>query len=103
MPAYCLFDNVQIDNYEKLEEYKIGVAPIVEKFKGRYVTLGGRIEVKEGNWKPTFPVMLEFPSLKEAEAWYDSKEYKPFKELRKSAGVYIAVFFEEFPPQNSEA
>lgn len=95
MPAYCLFDNLKIDDYAKLEQYKIGVAPIVAMYDGRYVVVGGKVDLMEGQWKPTFPVMIEFPSLERAKQWYNSAEYKPFKELRKSAGTYNAVFFEE--------
>ena len=103
MPAYCLFDNVKINDYAKLERYKTGVAPIVAQYDGRYVVLGGKVEVTEGEWRPTFPVMIEFPNLERAKEWYDSPEYKPFKELRRSAGTYTAVFFEEFPPSKSAA
>jgi len=35
--------------------------------------------------KPTFPVILEFPSLEAAKRWYDSEEYRPLKALRLAA------------------
>jgi len=101
MPAYCLFDNLKINDYQKLERYKNEVAPLVEKFGGRYVVLGGNVELKEGDWKPTFPVMIEFPTLQRANEWYNSEEYRPFKALRQSAGTYNAVFCEELPPQEA--
>lgn len=103
MPAYCLFDNLKIDDYAKLEQYKIGVAPIVAQYGGRYVVLGGRVELMEGEWKPTFPVMIEFPTLERAKQWYNSAEYQSFKALRESAGTYNAVFLEEFPPATGAA
>ena len=40
MSAYCLFDNVEVNNPSKLEEYKSKVLPIVEKYLGKYVVLG---------------------------------------------------------------
>lgn len=94
MSAYCLFDNLEIHDASKLERYKSRVAAVVEKFGGRYVVLGGRVDRVEGSWQPTFPVMIEFPSLDDAHRWYDSDDYRDLKELRLSAGRFAAVFME---------
>jgi uncharacterized protein (DUF1330 family) len=94
MAAYCLFDNVEVNDPAKLEQYAAGVLPIVERYGGRYVLMGGKCDVVEGQWRPTYPVMIEFPSLEQAYAWYNSEEYREFKELRLSAGKYNAVFME---------
>jgi len=32
--------------------------------------------------KPTFPVIVEFPTLEDAKRWYESGEYRPLKALR---------------------
>ena len=98
MPAYCLFDNIRVDDPRKLEEYKMAAAPLVEKYGGRYAVIGGTVERKEGGWAPVFPVLIEFPSLRRAQEWYDSAEYAPLKALRQSAGSFNAVFFEGLPP-----
>jgi len=42
-PAYCIFDNVQINDSTKLEEYKNKVFSVVEKYEGKYVVAGGEI------------------------------------------------------------
>ena len=96
MSAYCFFDNLETINPEKLEEYKNRVAPVVQKFGGRYVVLGGKFKVVEGDWSPTLPVIIEFPSLEQAYKWYDSDEYQELKELRLSAVKSNAVFLEGF-------
>lgn len=94
MSAYCLFDNLDVSDPHKLDEYKQRVAPVVEKFGGRYVVMGGPVERVEGDWSPTFPVMIEFPSLEKAKQWYASDDYAELKALRLSAvtsnGVIIA-------------
>ena len=82
MSAYCLFDNLEVTDGAKLEEYKSRVLPTVQRYGGRYVVLGGRTDVVEGQWRPTYPVMLEFPSLEHAHRWYDSEEYRALKALR---------------------
>lgn len=94
MSAYCLFQNLKITNQEKMQEYVTRVKPITASFGGEYVVSGGAVELKEGDWQPVWPVIIKFPSLNHAHDWYDSEEYKPLKELRKSAGKFSAVFIE---------
>lgn len=94
MSAYCLFDNIEVTDPAKLEEYKKRAEPLVERYGGRYVVGGGKVEVVEGDWRPVFPVMIEFPSLEQAHRWYDSDEYRELKALRLSAVKSSAVFIE---------
>ena len=98
MPAYALFDNVAVTNPAGLDEYKAKVAPLVERYGGRYVVLGGEPEVIEGERPLTFPVLIEFPDLQSARAWYESDEYRPLLELRKRSVKVIAVLLEGLAP-----
>ncbi|HET8799254.1 MAG TPA: DUF1330 domain-containing protein [Thermoanaerobaculia bacterium] len=94
MAAYCLFDNLEVVDAGKLEEYKNRVAPVVAQYGGRYVVLGGNVDLVEGDWRPAFPVMIEFPDLARARQWYASDEYRELKALRLSAVRSNAVFLE---------
>lgn len=94
MPAYCLFDNVKVTDPAKLSDYKDRTAPVVAHYQGRYLVIGGRVDLVEGLWRPAFPVMLEFPTLEQAHRWYLSEEYRELKALRHSAGDFNAVFIE---------
>ena len=94
MSAYCLFDNLEVTDPAKLEEYKNRALPVVEHYGGRYVVLGGKFDIVEGEWQPTFPVMIEFPNLEQAYRWYGSDEYQELKALRLSAVKSNAVFIE---------
>jgi uncharacterized protein (DUF1330 family) len=94
MPSYALFDNLEIRDPEKLEHYKSRVPPTVQRYGGRYVVLGGKVELVEGVWRPRFPVMLECPTLRHAQDWYASDEYRDLRALRLSAGKFNAVFVE---------
>ena len=94
MPAYCLFDNVEVTDLGKLDQYKTRIAPVVQQYGGRYVVLGGKVDLVEGEWKPTFPVMIEFSTLAQAHRWYHSEEYRELKALRLSAGRFNAIFME---------
>jgi uncharacterized protein (DUF1330 family) len=94
MPAYCFFDVIEITHPEKMEEYRLGVFATVEQYSGRYVALGGRFDVVEGDWRPAFPVIIEFPSFEQARGWYDSPEYRPLKALRLAAAKSNVVIIE---------
>lgn len=94
MSAYCFFDVLEVIDPEKLEEYRDGVLATVERYGGRYLTVGGRSDVVEGEWRPVFPVLIEFSSLERAHDWYDSEEYRDLKALRLAATRGNAVFIE---------
>jgi len=97
MPAYFLVDVREVKDAAKMEEYKARVAPVVERFGGRYVAIGGPFEVVEGSYQPVFPVMIQFPSMAQASRWYDSEEYRDLKRLRLAATVSNAVFLAGSP------
>ncbi|GAB5447033.1 DUF1330 domain-containing protein [Gymnodinialimonas sp.] len=94
MTAYCLFQNLDITDREKMQTYATTVEPITHAFGGQYVTKAGAVDVKEGDWAPTYPVIIKFPSMEAARTWYDSDAYAPLKALRTSAGRFSAVFIE---------
>lgn len=49
MSAYCFFDNLEVTDPDKLEEYKTSAAPVVEQYGGCYIVLGGKMEVTKGD------------------------------------------------------
>jgi uncharacterized protein (DUF1330 family) len=89
-----LFDNLEIFDPAKMEAYKERVMPVVQQFGGRYVVIGGKVDLMEGTAQPSYPVMIEFPSLEQAHRWYGSEEYRELKSLRLEAGRFNAVFVE---------
>jgi uncharacterized protein (DUF1330 family) len=94
MRAYFFFDMLEVGDPEKLERYRGLVPATVERYGGRYLTVGGRCDVVEGQWRPVFPVLIEFPSLEQAHLWYNSEEYRQPKELRLAATRGNGVFIE---------
>ncbi|NEP18035.1 MAG: DUF1330 domain-containing protein [Leptolyngbya sp. SIO4C1] len=94
MSAYCFFDVLKVSDPEKLTTYVSQVTPTVEKFEGRCVVRGGQFNIIEGNWQPTFPVLIEFPTLEKAHQWYNSPDYSKLKALRLSASEANVVFIE---------
>ena len=82
MPAYIV---VQISIHDPVTyEHYIKIAPpSIAAYGGRYIVRGGPSEVLEGSWQPRRLVVLEFPSVDRARAWWDSPEYAPAKAVRQ--------------------
>lgn len=60
---------------EALQQYRTRAAGTFAKFGGRYrVRAGAAKEVLEGEW-PQMVVVVEFPDMEHARAWYRSPEY----------------------------
>jgi uncharacterized protein (DUF1330 family) len=94
MPAYVFFDILEISDPEKMRAYGQQIGATVEDHGGRYLVKGGRTEVVEGDWQPTIPVIIEFPSLEQAHQWYRSEAYQKLVDLRSGAAKLNAVFIE---------
>ena len=83
MPAYVVV-NVSIHDPEPYAQYRVLAPPSIAVYGGRYIARGGATRVKEGDWHPERLVLLEFPDIASAEAWWNSPEYAPAKALRQS-------------------
>ena len=71
--------------------------PIVEKIGGEYLVRGGNIEAKDTQlWEPTRMVLVKFPNKAFAEEFYESEEYKPFKEVRGKNASTTIIFVQSF-------
>jgi uncharacterized protein (DUF1330 family) len=84
MSAYVIGE-IEVTDAAVYEDYRKQVAATVQKYGGRFVVRGGRIEALEGGWSPRRLVVLEFPSMEQAQKWYRSSEYAPLIALRQSA------------------
>ena len=83
MPAYIVVE-VEVHDPETYENYKAMVLPSLTEYGGRFLVRGGRIETLEGDWSPKRFVMVEFPSVDKAKAWWDSAGYAEAKALRQA-------------------
>ncbi|WP_415898699.1 DUF1330 domain-containing protein [Neptuniibacter sp. QD48_11] len=82
--AYNIVNIVKIYDKKKFYEYVVGHVPTLEKFGGKFLVKGDFGEVLEGSWDSNLIVVQEFPSVELFKAWYDSDEYRPWRELRLS-------------------
>jgi uncharacterized protein (DUF1330 family) len=92
MPAYVIANITDAWNQDALVEYRNRNTEVVAKHGGRFVARGGRHEILEGEYKPLRVVIIEFPDLDAARGWYESDDYAPLRELRRSASktdIYV--------------
>lgn len=97
MPAYVIND-MEITDPQRFEEYKRLSPPTVAAYGGRFLARGGAISPLEGDWQPRRLVMLEFPSVDQAQAWLNSPEYAPARRLRQLSARSRMVVIEGLPP-----
>jgi uncharacterized protein (DUF1330 family) len=84
MSAYVIGE-IDVVDAAAYEEYRKQVLAVVTKYDGKFLVRGGKVDPKEGGWTPKRIVVLEFPSMAQAQKWYDSPEYRPLIALRQKA------------------
>lgn len=81
MAAYVVVQ-VKVNNPEPYEVYKKGVAATLTPFGGKFLARGGKVETMEGDWTPERFVIIEFPSVENAKAWWNDPEYRKVASIR---------------------
>jgi len=84
MAAYVVGE-IEVTDPAAYEEYRKQVAAVNAKYNGRFLVRGGKVESLEGGWSPKRFVIVEFPSMEQAQKWYRSAEYGPLIKLRQKA------------------
>jgi uncharacterized protein (DUF1330 family) len=84
---------IEVTDPDKYKIYANKALPTIEAFGGEILVGGGEMAVLEGNWSKPGCVVLKFPTLEKAMAWYESEDYKQLLDLRQSASnaTVIAV------------
>ncbi|WP_067566902.1 DUF1330 domain-containing protein [Nocardia acidivorans] len=67
--------------HPEILEYLERIQGTLDPFGGRFVIHGPPVEVVEGIW-PGSMVLLEFPTMDQARAWYRSPAYQEILPLR---------------------
>lgn len=83
MSAYVLSE-IEVLDEERYEVYKRLAPPVIAAYGGRYLVRGGETETLEGDWSPKRIVILEFPTVAQAKAWWSSTEYSEVKAIRQA-------------------
>ena len=86
MPAYVIA-RVEVTDWDKYNEYLKAGPGTIAQYGGRFIARNGEKATLEGPEENRRMIILEFPSLAKAKAWYNSKEYQDAKELRAGASI----------------
>ena len=84
MSAY-LIGEIDVTDPAGYDDYRKQVLAVATKYGGRFIVRGGKVDAKEGGWAPKRIVVLEFPSMEQAQTFYHSAEYAPLIKLRQKA------------------
>jgi len=93
MAAYVIA-SVTVKDPVRYEDYRRAVLPTIEKYGGKFVARGGRVDVLEGEWRHNRLVIVEFPSVARARQWWESEEYAGPKALRQATAESDLVIVE---------
>jgi len=97
MAAYVIGE-VEIRDPETYKEYAKLAPATIAQYGGKYLVRGGAVESKEGGWTPSRVVVLEFPSMEQAKAWYHSPEYTPVVAIRHRAATSRMILVDGYRP-----
>ena len=94
MAAYLIADTLLTDP-DAYEEYKRNARPLAEKHGGEYVVRGGDMVIEESElWSPSRLVVVRFPSVEQARAFYESPEYQQALGISKRSARRTVVIVE---------
>jgi uncharacterized protein (DUF1330 family) len=97
MPAYVvLIREGEVHNPAEMEKYReVGSRNPPPPTMKPLAVYGAQVHI-EGDVPPDGVVVLEFPSVEEAKAWYYSPEYQAAAKHRLAAANYRGVIVEGF-------
>ena len=93
MSAY-LIGEIDVTDPAAYEDYRKQVLAVVTQYGGKFIVRGGKVDSKEGGWNPKRIVVLEFPSMAQAQEFYGSAEYAPLIKLRQKAAKGKVIIVE---------
>ncbi len=97
MPAY-LIANIEVTDPEGFERYRAAVPAVIAAHGGRYLVRGGEKHAVEGSLPLNRLVILEFPSMAAAQAFYASPDYAPLLKLRLDSTKSDVVLVDGYVP-----
>ncbi|MET8121997.1 DUF1330 domain-containing protein [Micromonospora sp. NPDC005189] len=102
MTAYGLAHLPRAPIHDDVLEYLERIDATLVPFGGRFIVHGGTTEVLEGDWSGDL-VIIEFPDMIKARAWYDSSTYQEIKPLRTRHLAGEVLLVEGVEPNHSSS
>ena len=103
MTAYAIATLRNLDMNAEIADYARRIEDTMAPYEGRFLIHGGPQRPLEGSWHGQITVLLEFPDIEAAQAWYDSPAYQEILPLRARNSVGEVVLIEGVPEGYSAA
>lgn len=84
MPKAYLVAHIRIHDTEKFEEFKAMSGPVIQAYGGRVLVRNPAPDHREGDLRGLV-IMVEFSTMDQARAFYDSPDYTAAKAVRELA------------------
>lgn len=97
MPKGYWIATMDVNDAETYDTYRAANAKPFKNFGAKFLVRGGAQDVREGKWRSR-TVVLEFASLADAQACYDSADYQSAKEIRLPVSDGDMVIVEGYDP-----
>jgi uncharacterized protein (DUF1330 family) len=98
MAAY-LIAAVDVHDPNEYQEYTRANTETVRQHGGRFIARGGFVDHLEGEWVAPRMVIIEFPNLEAAEAWYHSPAYQAVVPVRqRHADTHLLAILDGVSP-----
>lgn len=102
VPAYIIV-RVKVGDADAYGEYMKHTPRIIDRHGGKMIVRGGRIESLEGKEETHRIVIIAFPSMEKAKAFYASEDYQKAKAIRDGAGEAQFFAVDGYPESEWEA
>ena len=97
--AAYIVARVDVRDWEAYREYMRHTPRVIQKFGGRFIARGDSMVTLEGPEETLRVVLIEFPSIEQAKAFYYSPEYARTKRLREGGGEAQFVAVDGYPAE----
>ena len=94
MPAYCVFILKNVKDRAKLDEYWAKAGPTMKGFSVKPLAAYTPFKVLEGSDSVKAVVLAEFPSMAEAQRWYDSPAYTEVRQHRLAGADFLTLLID---------
>jgi uncharacterized protein (DUF1330 family) len=94
-PAYYISE-FELTDADGIKPYSAQVEGTFRPYGGHYVVRGGKTASLEGDPLQRI-IMIEFPSLQQAQAWYDSPAYTALRPIRHRSAKSRVFILEGLP------
>ena len=83
--TYVVVTIKKVLDIEAFRDYATRVAPIIERYGGKYVAVDKAPDVRSGEWPFVRIVIVAYPNYRAAQNWYGSAEYQQIVPIRLRA------------------